>query len=472
MWDNNGVEFNNQLNNHILVFCLEDILDEFLRILEHYHNEVIFFVSDKQSSEAFNNLVDYHGNLIYLECSYSDLEELSKLNLEKSKHIFILSCTIENTIDLDSGILPLVKRIEENFKGCKYTIELCDQLNIRYLKKSKLNNSNPFEKLPNRFWPVFAKSDIFFPSSLDGILAMAYYNEGQLEILLKMLEIRNLSRNIFKENTIENSKVTTYQYKEDNPIRYDTIFSFLVNLDDSIIPLGIYRNKVNAKLQNEDSYMVTNPKKDTLIYYKDLIMCLGRSEKIKFERNEASPQKRHYSSKKNNDSLSSLFDSDENLNKSLDSDFNLSDSDNSNSDYDKLTLEELKEKLQHELNNYGKNEGDIVSSFKQVANKTSEKFKPIYFKTSVVLTHNFDFETKHSVATIKDNFDENNYNDINNNTNNNNLLLENGKNILSDEDSGEFDSFESGSASASLNSSKSSDFGERPLIQFSSQVIK
>ena len=114
---------------------------------------------------------------------------------------------MENTNDLDSGILPLVNCLDK-FKACKYTIEICDQNNIRYLKKTKQGKTNQFENLPVRYWPIFAKSDIFLSSSLDGILATAFYNEGQLEILLKLLEINLFSKETVKDNITENSRVT------------------------------------------------------------------------------------------------------------------------------------------------------------------------------------------------------------------------------------------------------------------------
>ena len=50
----------------------------------------------------------------------------------------------------DSGILPLVKLIEENYQKCKYTLELADELNVRYLSSKGVEDDNIDDELKNQ----------------------------------------------------------------------------------------------------------------------------------------------------------------------------------------------------------------------------------------------------------------------------------------------------------------------------------
>ena len=132
IWNENGIELEQELDNHIMVFGAIEKFEEFLNTFDSFYKGTIFYVSDIPPPEMWAQIISYRKNLIYLECFYSDLVELKKLNLLKAKQVFILSWVVEGTRELDFGILPLVKRIEEYFPGCNYTVELLDFSNMRY----------------------------------------------------------------------------------------------------------------------------------------------------------------------------------------------------------------------------------------------------------------------------------------------------------------------------------------------------
>ena len=69
-------------------------------------------------------------NVIYIESSYSDQEHLNILHLNKCKHAYLLSYSVEKCSVSDSVILPLVKLMEENYEKCKYTLKLVDECKI------------------------------------------------------------------------------------------------------------------------------------------------------------------------------------------------------------------------------------------------------------------------------------------------------------------------------------------------------
>jgi len=329
----------------------------------------------------------YRPNLIYLECYFSDIEELSKLNLEAAKHIFILSWVVENTDDLDSGILPLVKRIDENFRKCNITVELSDFNNMRYVcNNTKFRNKNPYEKLPLRFWPRYAKSNTFFSSSLDGLLVFAYCNEGELEILLKLLEIKTEDQ---KMDFSENSSISTITYKGAK-IDYMSIFSYLINLDESIIPLGLYRQKNQEDLENEGPYVITNPKKITNVYPTDQIICLGKCSKIKIDNDDlVIPNK----TIKTNTSFCQSSDMD------LSSDSNSFNIDKSftNEELDNMNIDFLKEIFENELKKYIEIVGEIPKSVKKAFKSSNViDMKPVNFMHSNILGRKFNFKRRSS----------------------------------------------------------------------------
>lgn len=221
---------------------------------------------------------------------YSDQEDLNKLNLEKAKHVYILTWTVENSNVKDSGILPLIRIIEENYPKCNYTLELSDELNVRYLSTNKRNNKidsllnkqsivntenlQKQEKIPFIMWPKYAESDIFFSSSLDSLLAFNYHNEGILDIMAKLLGINHN----LKDESIENNDICTFKYIGEDRFLYDKIFNIFISLDKPLIPIAVYRWDSDLELKNKSHYIITNPKKELLLNKNDKIICIGIPE--------------------------------------------------------------------------------------------------------------------------------------------------------------------------------------------------
>jgi len=341
MWDENGPEFYGYLKDHFIIFCQEEHLWEFMEAFNSYSKDIIYFVSDKHPSNIFEVVRKRFNNLIYLECMYSDIEELKKLNLEEAAHVFIVSWAVGDTCVADSGILPLVKQIEENFSGCKYTLELNDELNMRYLKNRQKAQDSRLENVPYRLWPKFAKSDILFSSSLDGLLAITFYNPGLLDVIMKLIGLDINSQNYQKEN----DRIVSYRYIGENTIRYDKIFKFFISMEESIIPIAIYR-------YDENPYVVTNPKRETSVNQFDQIICIGSNSKGqigKFDKTEYIE-----------DSIDKLsIDNDEeDISKQYGSKNNLArfktETIAGKQNYDELNEVELIQKLRVELENYSK----------------------------------------------------------------------------------------------------------------------
>jgi len=378
IWETNPIQFDRALEDHYIIFCKENQLWEFMLYFNQYHSQVIFFISDQHPSNKLMLTKRYFRNLVYIECSYSDQDDLIKLNLEKAKQVYILTYTVENSNVSDSGILPLIKIIEENFSSCKYTLELSDELNVRYmnnkglesdseeeinfknLSQMKTNNLSKkkgnLKNIPVRLLPKFAKSDIFFCSSMESLLAFSYHNEGFLEILSKLLGIDNDSNQFCENKILENPDITMYRYVGLNKLKYEMVIYYFMNLNKPIIPMAIYRMRNDEELKNKLPYIITNPEKNFLVNRFDKIICIGeisKSEQFEnFSENEFED-----SQKRNKDtSDSSYFDLER---KDLNSRRNaLYAHLNSNKKFerktqepDNLNEEELLEKIRIEINN-------------------------------------------------------------------------------------------------------------------------
>jgi hypothetical protein len=373
IWENNPSDFLNCLNNHYIIFCKEDHLWEFMNCFDKYYTDVVFFVSDQHPSAKWDIIKRYFKNLVYIECSYSDQDDLEKLRLEQAKHIFILTYAVENSNVSDSGILPLVKIIEENFPNAKYTLELSDELNVRYLNNqgsedmnihSKRKERSKISRIPVRMWPKYAKSDIYFSSSLDSLLAFSYHNDGLLDVLTKLLGISN---GITDPCYSENEKLCTYIYVSDDKITYDIIVKQFLRLSPPIIPIALYRMTKDIELKNELPYIITNPKKDLMLNRFDKIICIGGS-KFEFEKyNESDYQ---YD---NHDEFD-RFNDHNNIGKKRKSTLYEIDK---FEDLEVLDEDQLLEKLKTE-----------IKSLKSISKKTSSK-------------HNFSFRKKYNVDNIK-----------------------------------------------------------------------
>jgi hypothetical protein len=64
----------------------------------------------------------------------------------------------------DSGILPIVRIIEENFKEIPFTLELIDESNLKYLN---YRPNAEFGNISFNIWPRHASSNVFFSSTMD-----------------------------------------------------------------------------------------------------------------------------------------------------------------------------------------------------------------------------------------------------------------------------------------------------------------
>lgn len=301
IWENNPMEFEQSLFDHYILFCKEDQLWEFMVYFNQITSDIIFFISDQHPSNKLLLTKKYFKNLVFIECSYSDQDDLIRLNLEKARHVYILTYTVENSNVSDSGILPLIKIIEENFPRCDYTLELSDELNIRYMNNKGIesdneeddielnvlnenNNNNQsikrkneIKNIPIRLLPKFAKSDIFFCSSMESLLAFSYHNEGFLEVLSKLLGIDSDHSQINESKIKENSNMSMYRYIGLKKMKFELVINYYLNFDKPIIPIAIYRMKEEPTLKNKSPYIITNPEKNFLVNRFDRIICIGET---------------------------------------------------------------------------------------------------------------------------------------------------------------------------------------------------
>lgn len=75
-----------------------------------------------------------YKNLIYLEATLDDPDELARTAIEDCNQVVLLNWYNSESSIQDSAIIPIVRLIEDNFKKVKMTVELIDQDNIKHMK--------------------------------------------------------------------------------------------------------------------------------------------------------------------------------------------------------------------------------------------------------------------------------------------------------------------------------------------------
>jgi len=299
-WDNDFHEVQDCLNNHILLYSSEEKIEEFMRVFQVLYDEWVFYVSDTHPTSIWEDIKDFFPKLVFIESSFSDIEDYKKLNVVKSRHIFIFSWKVKFS-SADSGILPIVKMLEENFPKTKCTIELEDEENLKYLNNFLINSeqtpkastflslykissaykqSRDFEKVPIRVWPKYAKSEIFFSSFIPFLPAIFYHSPDLLEILLIILGLNDhnyVPDSPYEKETFENNyEIGVYVYNYQKTSKYEDICRYYLNRDPVVLPIAVYRTSKNKLLKNPESYIVTNPKNDMVIQAGDKILCFHK----------------------------------------------------------------------------------------------------------------------------------------------------------------------------------------------------
>lgn len=111
-----------RIKNHILIFGLIEYLPYLLKRLRNYSKQYICFVSDLPPSEKFIEIKKSFPNLIYFESSLNDVKDLERTGIRSAFHVILLSWLVPDSTIQDSGILPIAKLIEDNFKSVKFTL--------------------------------------------------------------------------------------------------------------------------------------------------------------------------------------------------------------------------------------------------------------------------------------------------------------------------------------------------------------
>ena len=119
--------------DHILVFGSIDTLPTIVKTLSTFTDQIICYVNDVPPDERWSKIARTYNNAVYLQCSFNDIDELSHTAINFAYHAILLTWKSGESSIEDSGVLPIVRIIEENFT-VPFTIELVDEVNMKYLR--------------------------------------------------------------------------------------------------------------------------------------------------------------------------------------------------------------------------------------------------------------------------------------------------------------------------------------------------
>ena len=264
MWE---TDLRGVLWNHIIVIGriehLEIILEPFSTT-----KQLVCFLSDKPPGDKWERIKANSRDCLYLECCLTDVEELSRTAINFSSHVILLSSRISGSSMEDSGILPVVNIIESNF-SCRFTVELVDEVNMKYL-----DHKPPIEleSLSFTTWPRYAASEVFFSSTLDYMIAQSFHNPSIIDIIQRLIIFEDLYAQLGID---ENYRINSIDLPEalHGKVTFADIFCYLVGLERPVLALGIYRGV--GYLNNEVPYVFTKPDPNTPLFLGDKIIVMG-----------------------------------------------------------------------------------------------------------------------------------------------------------------------------------------------------
>jgi hypothetical protein len=189
---------------------------------------------------------------------------------------------LEALIDADTIFCyQCVKRMNEN---ANVVIEIVRHANVSYLDPESGINAG---ELDYKFTPAFAAGQLFISSLLDTIVCQAFYNPDIINVLNQLLigfqEQKEYDTNLNKlkssKNQIPGSSLYQIQIPEGLESRtYGSLFKFLAARH--VIPLGLYRgifsNTNSGPKGNRQSFVFTNPPKDTELFTCDKVYVLSQ----------------------------------------------------------------------------------------------------------------------------------------------------------------------------------------------------
>lgn len=265
MWEN---DLRGCVYHHILVFGRIEHLEIILESFHQMTSQLICYVTDQSPGEHWRRISLKNKEVLYIECTLTDIEELSRTAINFAHHAILLSSKIPGSHIDDSGTLPLVSIIESNFT-VKFTVELVDENNMKYM-----DNKFPIELENMSFltWPRYAESSVFCSSALDYVMAQGYHNNFIIDLIRRMI----LYEDLFNQTGVdENCRINSIEVPEDlhGKFTFLEVFKYMLEFDRPIIVLAIYRGV--GMLNNEIPYVFTKPDCDALIFKGDKLIVMG-----------------------------------------------------------------------------------------------------------------------------------------------------------------------------------------------------
>lgn len=257
--------------DHILIFGRIEYLGMVMETFSYLTAQTICYVTNLPPDKTWQQISRRYNNVLYLQCSLSEADELSHTAINFSYHVLIFSSKVNAMSVEDSGVLPLVRLIEHNF-SCHYTVELVNEVNMKYLEQKPLLE---LSVLKHVLWPRYAASDVFLSSTLDYVLAQGYYNSFVMDFIQRLILFET---SMAETGVDENCRVQSIPVPSSlaGKTTFQQLFLYFLNRQRPILLLAVYR--AVGPLGNDSPYVLTAPEKDTLLLQDDSLIVLGNTD--------------------------------------------------------------------------------------------------------------------------------------------------------------------------------------------------
>jgi hypothetical protein len=285
---------------HIIVIGNLVNLDDFVKPLRSTSLQIIrpiVLLQPRPPPKEVWAEISHFSDIFYVKGSHLSLDDLHRAGVQMASCAVIFpkevqsgSMNMQGLVDADT--IFTYRMISKANPQINITCELVTQSNIGFLKttttkrevnRSKAGSTSSFEELS----PCFAAGQVFITSLVDTLICQAYYNTHIIEIVKHLVGgVDPIAVQMWNHKMKHKigAAIDSQLFLIGIPSKYHSktyfeLFSYLVGY--GMVPMGLQRG-VMKKLKigrqgNILPYVLTNPKKDTLLSKDDAVYVLAQA---------------------------------------------------------------------------------------------------------------------------------------------------------------------------------------------------
>ena len=256
------------ISNHIILIGDVKNYSEIITILRKYTEKpIIIFLKENIYAQKWKN-IQKETNLFYLFGSYTNLQHIEYLKIEKCFKVVILPFESSNNLFPDSDIILVTRIIKDKYPKANLLIEFADENSLKFFDKRPAFNSNTSSEVHYNypFWPNVINGTVFLNGLFYIFFSRCFFDEDFFKLMKEITGLKltgDMSSSFIKSNSYINfctSKknrmihtLTISSKIQKRFMNYGQLMWYILNYSPELIPLGYEKGKTN-NLSFSDSF--------------------------------------------------------------------------------------------------------------------------------------------------------------------------------------------------------------------------